>query len=107
MATIQAKRAIQALLKAGYKRDEFSVRTKIHRLGSGRGQYEYGDPTIIVWADKERQMELAPKVVEQGIGVQIDVECSTGRVFYPHYIPDAQDPKIEYRKIGVLKNDSL
>lgn len=90
MATVQAKRAISALLAAGYKRNEFQVHTKIRRVGF-RG-YEYGNAEIVVWADREKQLELVPKVVEQGI--RVSIPKIKGKILLPHYYTDGK-PGVE------------
>lgn len=62
--TTQTQRCIKALLAAGYKRSEFKVQTPFDRKVQG-----YGVARIYVFANADRQRELAPKVEEQGIEI--------------------------------------
>jgi hypothetical protein len=78
----QTKRAIEALKAAGLKRSEFSVRTPMN----SRGEYE--ETIIMLRAPRERQVEVVPAIVEQGLGVMI-VRIN-GKDLYPDVLTDSR-----------------
>jgi hypothetical protein len=69
--TTQAKTAIDALLAAGLARREFKVTTqKLWRKHNGRRFYEYGDAEIFLRLSLERELELTPALLAQGLHVK-------------------------------------
>ena len=76
---IQTKQAVDALLNAGYNRSEFCCRTP----RNSRGEYEL--PRILVWASKERQLELAEAVAAAGLNVYVYKNKATGHYGWPAY----------------------
>lgn len=87
MTSIQSQQAIDKLRTAGLKRSEFQVRTERRYIGchpeTGCQMYEYGDPEIIIWANKKRQISLAQEMADQGLYVEL-YKFADGRDGYPH-----------------------
>jgi hypothetical protein len=69
--TIQAKRAIDALLAAGFRRGEFKVTTekRYYKELDGRRAYEWGSARISLRATLEREIELTPAMLAQDLHV--------------------------------------
>lgn len=70
--TPQARRAIDKMLAAGFKRSQFRVRTQIKRgrTSDGYTYKEYGDAHITIWSDKAA-LPLVPAMVREGLDVII------------------------------------
>lgn len=75
----QTKTAVEALLKAGYRRSEFTVRTPRNKHG------EYGLPTITVWAEKEIQLARLDAVIQAGLRVTRYISKDGTRESFPGY----------------------
>ena len=84
--TAQAQNTIDKLKAAGFKRREFRVTTTRKYIGrhpnTGIRSYEYGDVTIDLRADKERQLELAQAMADQGLHVLM-YRNKNGQMGYP------------------------
>lgn len=101
--TTQAKSAIDALLRAGLKRNEFKVTTEkhYHRNTDGSRFYEWGDARISLRCSLARAIELTPAMLAQDLHVS-------------HYswTPEGENARsvrlvlvdTQYSKRGVLSN---
>lgn len=84
----QTKTAVEALLKAGYHRSEFTVRTPRNWRG------EYGLPTITVWAEKEVQLTRLDDCIKAGLRVTRYISKDGIREGFPGYVLSAK-PGVE------------
>ena len=75
----QTKTAIEALLKAGDHRSDFTVRTPRNKHGA------YGLPTITVWAKKEIQLARLDAVIQAGLRVTRYISKDGTRESFPGY----------------------
>jgi hypothetical protein len=79
----QTKWAIEKMKEAGFKRDEFSVRTQAERFTyQGQTVTEYGLAQITIWSNLERQLELVPAMVKVGLSVTM-LKKKDGSYGYP------------------------
>jgi hypothetical protein len=70
--TTQAKDAIDSLLRAGLKRNEFKVTTekRYYKELDGRRCYEWGNARISLRCSLARAIELTPAMLAQGLHVK-------------------------------------
>ena len=81
---IQTRDAINSLKAAGFKRNEFRVRTERRRfIHLAQEVVEYGDAIITIWANRERQLSLVDAMIENGLDV-ILYRKPDGTLSYPY-----------------------
>jgi len=95
MATIQARRAIEKMKKAGFARSDFRVRTntkvfqRTDMLQGTRTYREYGDAIITCLASKEESTSKIEAALDAGLDVT--VYYINGQPGHPHFSEAAGD----------------
>lgn len=84
--TEQAQRAVKAMLAAGFKRSEFSVRTRrvpeAGRLASGRRSWHYGDACIVPYVSSDTIWNRRGDILAAGLTL---VNMSAGSERPPYW----------------------